>query len=168
MIKTHLPPSNNSFSIDKRIREKPFYTLHYNNNNNTGFCVQVKKKSNEFKTSLVAFEKERQAIKLGNMIENHKKFTNEWPSNIFDSDITYDLMTYNLKEDEDQLQDLTIEEWEMNNLQMYCIGKMLDLLIVNDIKKLKNNNFKIIADIVRFDVQTDITAELLNTILYED
>lgn len=105
------------------------YTIHTNKNN--VFALRVSEKS---KTSAVSFRKFNDALFIGKMIETNYLVNKEWPDTTEEGSII--LPTPRV----DDLMFTHIQEWDFDEIQMWCTSNFLDMIYVDEIIKKKSNH----------------------------
>jgi hypothetical protein len=136
---------------------KPF-TLQINKNKST--------KKSLTKTTMVAFNKEVDAINMAYLLENHKRIQHDWPSSIFDGEnddnsfsIYGDIRNIDTNA---SLFELNIESWENEELQKYCIKHIMDILYIDDLDKEKNNKFLLSGKLYKIEADFQYYINLFN------
>ncbi|NBO72496.1 MAG: DUF3110 domain-containing protein [Bacteroidetes bacterium] len=160
-----IPPSITPFVKNKREKDKPIFTVY---KHNTGvFSIQLKDFQTQYlKTTVFGFAKEKDAYKFACMIEDHRDITKEWPKKEFeDENIGLKLFhnSYNTREFPNILE---IQEWNINDLKIYCMLNFTDLLYLTNIYKNDYGNFNVQGQLIKLETSIEYQAEFLK-IMYD-
>lgn len=106
------------------------------------------------KHGIFVFEKSRDALHVAMITESHYKTHKEWPHVIE--------FSYN-KEVIPTI--LGIEETPYDEMESLCALWNLNLIIVNDIEKMKGNKFSFIGNIKSFEIDINTRVSHLNSLI---
>ena len=123
-----LPPTLPKISTDETARK--FYTLHHRTN--TAFCIPHRIQ----KMAVLSFGRRKDVHIMGHMIENHVKRLGEWPEIGEDESMT--IFSGNNLSIEDELDILSVIEWDIEEIKLLCASSYLDLLHVEKLIKTKS------------------------------
>ena len=159
-----------SIIITRTIQKPKVYTIY--DKQNKPFTLQFNNSENS-KTTIVAFNNHTDAIKLGILLENHKRIQHDWPSNIFDNDdlnssFTIYGDTRNMHNED--LFELIIEEWDNDHLQRYCIKNIMDILYINNINDPNDeaaNKFYLSGQLHKIDADINFYIDVFNNKIKE-
>lgn len=123
------PPTLPKISTDETARK--FYTLHHRTN--TAFCIPHRTQ----KMAVLSFGRLNDVHIMGHMIENHVKRLGEWPEVGEDESMNIFSGGNDLKIEE-ELDMLSVIEWDMEEIKFLCASSYLDLLHVEKLIKTRD------------------------------
>jgi hypothetical protein len=149
--------------VKTTIWKQQIFTIH--DMRSKSFTIQVKQKDNNMlsKTTVVAFTKQSLATDVAKMIETHRRITKEWPNTTLE-DIENTLSMYGDFDNAPELSELHINEWELNDLRNDCVNNLMDMMLVNDIKRKSVSKYIISANLYRMESDSNFYIELFNTL----
>ena len=138
------------------IRPRPtdrnsLFTIHKGDNT----VYAAKPTSDLVMVSVVAFNKEQDAVLIASMLEEYKRKNGEWPPLISDDPVW-------LPTSSPELLELEIIKWDKDELGVYCVSNILDLITISSV----DNNlggYKITGDTYRFEMPLDSYQALFNS-----
>jgi hypothetical protein len=140
---------------------KKVYTI--NNRSKNLFTIRLNDKNNIELSAVLSFAKEIDALKVAHMLEVHYLIAKEWPNSLVDINSSIFLLSNQFKE-YNELDHLSINSWNFNDFNSYCMNNLVDYLYINKFYKNKDNNYNIKGQLIKI-VETDIAcARILNNI----
>jgi hypothetical protein len=106
---------------------RKYFTLRHRPN--TAFCIPNRTQ----KMAILSFDRLDDIHILGHMIESHVKRFNEWPE--VDDDENMKIYVGQNIPVENELEMLSVVQWEENELKLLCATSYLDLLHIEDLKE---------------------------------
>jgi hypothetical protein len=143
--------------INNIVKSKKIYTVHDLQHNPLTLLLKSKTDSDISKTTLIGFANKQNGILVSNLLEKHKNVTKEYPKFLEDERL------YIKKNDiiSNDLSNLYIREWELDDLKIYCLQNILDLLRIEElIEKDFSINFK--GTIFKFEAGAHIYIDIFN------
>jgi len=107
-------------------------TLH-----NKFFVFHVKQAAN---TSMVAFQKQEQAIHMARLLELHREISGEWPNTDFTDGAVFDFYGKGIAVDDMTLKQVEIVTWQEDDLIKFCSNNMLDIIRVDTFEQGANDS----------------------------
>jgi len=151
---TNIPPSAIR-PKQSRGPDKSLFTIHKSNN-----TVYASKPKNELlMISVVSFTNREHALMIASMLEEYKSRTSEWPLLFPEEEIFLPTSQGN-----NELMELTIQRWAKDDLTVYCVEHMMDLITIQNIQHTKGT-LNITGDTYKFDAPIDFYQQLFDTIL---
>jgi hypothetical protein len=134
-----------------------FYTLHFKQSN-IPYLVHLKNPEDQYKSTLVSLMHRQDSLKIGNLLEHHKKENNNYPDNCFDYKTMFRLKIKSSKpiEYKNDLEDIQIRSWKQEELVNYCVEHWLDLMLI---ESLEDNGT---IQVVEFELSKDYLISRLN------
>ena len=141
---------------------KKYYTIH--EPINKIFAVKL----NGFetlKTSVVSFNNREDADNLSTIIQNHRKYMNEWPVFNFE-DLQEDNFLRVTNYDKPLFESIFyISEWdEIDDLKMFCVSNCLDLIDLYKMDQQKDG-FQLRGNLFKFDAHSGFYADRFKYLL---
>jgi hypothetical protein len=153
MLATPPPKKPPGFRAPKTGRtNKKYYTIH--NFPNTLMAVKLFDHEH-LNFCVVSFSNERDALLMGNVIENHRVQAREWPIfNFADNQSDNAFRVVNYTGQTDVLNgNIYVQQWnEIDDLKFYCVSHFLDLITLNKLVPardgfvMKGSTYKFEAD----------------------
>lgn len=161
MLSIPKTPTIQKTNYDNR---KRIYTI---TKNNKFFTIKLNKDENDndyVTTTLLAFTKRAEAVKIGHMLENHYNQTKDWPETLLNPNDGIYLMSNDIIEDK-RLSQLYIKNWNYSKFNTYCIENLFDYLLITELKTTENKSYTIRGELVRIAENQELQcAEILNKI----
>lgn len=134
-----------------------FYTLHFKQSN-IPYLVHLKNPDDQYKSTLVSLIHRQDSLKIGNLLEHHKKEHNVYPDNCFDYRTMFRLKIKTSKpiQYKKDLDDIQIRSWKQEELVNYCVDHWLDLMLIEN---LEDNGT---IQVVEFELSKDYLISRLN------
>jgi hypothetical protein len=136
------------------------YTINYTRNK--VYAVQPSDKS--MKISIVSFTNVNHAGKMAGMLEEYRRRTSEWPDFMNDHSNSLFLPDETIN---NQLVELSIVQWDLDELKMNCMNNMLDLITLNYMKKTRDG-FSVGGDTYLINGPLDFYQERFNELYHLD
>jgi hypothetical protein len=146
-------------SVRARTGSRIHYTLH---NNDKTFALKAIKEDD--KTTLVAFKRLGDAMRMGHMIERHVFLHKEWPELSINN--TMQLQIEKGKNILDPLSFIVIQEHTLDNLANICASKYMDMLEVQRMISNKNG-YTLTGNRIKIDAKHDFYVNVFNK-MFED
>jgi hypothetical protein len=130
--------------------DKSLFTIHSQQN-----TVYATRPDNEkLWISVVSFRSKENAYMIASMLEEYKRKTSEWPLLLSD-----DSVFLPAAEAKNSLDELQIIRWTQDELKMYCVEHILDLITINTIDNTKEG-LSMFGDTYQFEVPTDFYRQM--------
>ena len=154
-----LPPSS-IVSINRKSGQNKVYTIH--NYNDNPFMLRQDSKHNPYiGSTIISFKREIDAMKFAQMIESHRKSTNQWPSTTLEG-ITSLFVRTSFLEDPYIPEELYLKTWDIETLRVYCATNILNLFILHSITVKDDNIYKLRGEHLTFSIPLENYAYILN------
>ena len=125
------PPVKPVIRQEIRQRPKKYYTIHENVNNVLAFQGML----DSDKTTVLGFVREKDAVRLGRMVEKHYMVHKEWPKMVLGGSVN---IYSGPQEDEgDELRFLHAVEWSPEDISLFCAARYMDVMHID---RLSDNN----------------------------
>lgn len=145
-------------------KKRNIYTIHDTNDN--AFCLQMQQSSTQqLKTTLVSFNKRKDALLYACMLESHKAQTKSWPDPTMGEDMRMFVMANDLNMSTVP-SELYIKSWDNIALKMFCMRHIVDLLFLKTVEKTNNNTINIEGSIIKIDSDPALYIEVYNELYY--
>lgn len=145
----------------QKVDTRKIYTIE--DNKSKLFTLQIIKPDNKSltKTTVVSFDKKTDAHNFACILETHKMWTKEYPDTIFNEDSILSL--YGDIHTKTVLDTLIIGNWGIDELRMYCLNNLMDILYVKKFEKTTNSKYNIKGELIRIESNIEFYVNLLNT-----
>lgn len=135
------------------------YTLH---NNDKTFALKAVKEDD--KTTLVAFKRLGDAMRMGHMIERHVLVHKEWPEMTIHN--TLQLQFDKGKHILDPLSFIVLQEHTLDHLSKICASRYMDMIEVQRMIS-RQDGFTLSGNMLKIDGNHDFYVNIFNKMLEE-
>jgi hypothetical protein len=142
-----------------RTGSRVHYTLH---NNDRTFALKALEE--EQKTTLVAFKRLGDAMRMGHMIERHVLIHKEWPEMTINNTLQFQIdKGKNILE---PLSFIILQEHTLDNLSKICASRYMDILEVQRMIS-KQGGYTLTGNMMKIDGSHDFYVNVFNKMLEE-
>jgi hypothetical protein len=145
--------------VRPRSGSRVHYTLH---NNNRTFALKALEE--EHKTTLVAFKRLGDAMRMGHMIERHVLMYKEWPEMTINNTLQFQFE--NGKNILDPLTFIVLQEHTLDDLSKLCASRYMDMIEVQRMIS-KQGGYTLSGNMLKIDGNHDFYVNIFNKMLEE-
>lgn len=111
-------------------------------------------------STIISFKREIDAMKFAQMIESHRKSTNQWPVPSLDG-LTSLFIKSSILDEPYIPEELYLKTWDLETLRIYCASNILNLFILHSITLKDNDVYTLKGEHLTFSIPLENYAYIL-------